>query len=172
MPITNAEIEEAVIEACKWLKIQKKPCYSKAARQFGVHKDRVRRRFLGETGSLCDTGGFNKRLNDDEDRTLCEYIDFADDIGLPIREKTLIIAANSIIRKHRPDAPSVSKMWASRWLTRHPEYNKKFRKPLSVARKSMHDPEGLTKWFRKLEDIRKEYGIVDADIHNMDETGF
>ena len=63
-------------------------------------------------------------------------------------------------------------MWASRWLTRHPEYNKKFRKPLSVVRKSMHDPEGLMKWFRKLEDIRKEYGIVDTDIHNMDETGF
>ena len=62
-----------------------------------MHKDRVRRRFLRHSAALCDSGGLNKRLNDDEDRTLCEYIDFADDIGLPIREKTLIVAANLIL---------------------------------------------------------------------------
>ena len=36
----------------------------------------------------------------------------------------------------------------------------------------MHDLEGLIKWLRKLKDIRKEYGIVDIDIYNMDKTGF
>ena len=149
MPITNSEIEERVIEACEWLKTQKKPFFSKAARKYGVHKDRVRRRFLEKTASLCDSGGYNKRLNDDEDRALCAYIDFADEIGLPIREKTLIIAANSILRNHYPDPPPVSKMWASRWLSRHYEYNTTFGKPLAAVRKDIHDVEGLERWFRK-----------------------
>jgi hypothetical protein len=97
MPITNSDIEERVIEACEWLNTQNKPCYAKAARKYGVHKDRVRRRFLGKALDSSNIGGHNKRLNDDEDRALCAYIDLADGIGLPIREKTLTVAANSIL---------------------------------------------------------------------------
>jgi hypothetical protein len=85
MPITNSEIEERVIEAYKWLHAQKKPCFAKAARKYGVHKDRVRRRYLGNALSSNNIGGHNKRLNDDEDRVLCVYIDFADELGLLIR---------------------------------------------------------------------------------------
>jgi hypothetical protein len=93
--------------------MQKRPYFSKAARKYGVHKDRVRRRFLEKTASLCESGGHNKRLNDEEDCALCAYIDFADEIGLPIREKTLIMAANSILRKYYSNSPPVSKIWAS-----------------------------------------------------------
>jgi Tc5 transposase DNA-binding domain len=143
MPSTNSEIEEHVLEACEWLQTQKKPYFSKAARKYGVHKDRVRRRFLEKTASLRDNGGHNKHLNDEEDRALCAYIDFADEIGLSIREKTLIVAANSILRKHYPNSSPVSKMWASRWLSRHPEYKMKYRKPLAVIRKNTHDIKGL-----------------------------
>jgi hypothetical protein len=46
MPITNSDIEERVIEACEWLDAQKKPCFVKAARKYGVYKDRVQRRYL------------------------------------------------------------------------------------------------------------------------------
>jgi len=172
MPITNLDIEERVTEACEWLTTQKKPYYSKAARKFGVHKDRVRRRFLGKALDSSNIGGHNRRLNDDEDRALCAYIDLADDIGLPIREKMLRVAANSILRNHYSDPLPVSENWPSRWLSRHPEYQKRFRKPLAAIRKNTHDIEGLEKWFRKLKAVREEYGVVDADIHNMDETGF
>jgi hypothetical protein len=97
MPITNSEIEERVIEACEWLDAQKKPCFAKAARKYGVYKDRVRRRYLGNALSSDNIEGHNKRLNDDEDRALCAYIDFADELGLLIREKTLIVATNSVL---------------------------------------------------------------------------
>jgi len=172
MPITNSEIEERVIEACEWLNAQKKPCFAKAARKYGVHKDRVRRRFLGKAGDSSNIGGHNKRLNYDEDQALCAYIDLADDIGLPIREKTLVVAANAILQNHYVHPPPLSAAWPSRRLSRHPDYQKKFRKPLSTLRKNTHDIEGLEKWFRKLQTLREEYGIVDEDIHNMDETGF
>jgi hypothetical protein len=99
MPITNSEIEERVIEACEWLDAQKKPCFAKAAREYGVHKDRIRRRYLGNALSSDNIGGHNKRLNDHKDRALCAYIDFAvaDELGLLIRENTLIIAINLIL---------------------------------------------------------------------------
>jgi hypothetical protein len=97
MPITNSEIEERVIKACEWLDAQKKPCFTKAARKYSVHKDRVRRRYLRNALSSDNIGGHNKRLNDDEDRALCAYIDFADELGLLIHEKALIVTANSIL---------------------------------------------------------------------------
>jgi len=172
MPTTNLDIEERVIEACEWLNAQKRPCFAKAARKYGVSKYRVRRRFRGITEDSTNIGGYNKRLNHDENQALCAYIDLADDIGLPIREKTLVVAANAILQNQYVDPPPLSSMWASRWLSRHPDYQKKFRKPLSTLRKNTHDIEGLEKWFRKLRTLREEYGIVDEDIHNMDETGF
>jgi DDE superfamily endonuclease/Tc5 transposase DNA-binding domain len=172
MPITYQEIEERVTKACEELNSQKKPNITKTARKYGAPRGRVSRRFHKKAGSSSSIGGHNKRLNGDEDRVLCTYIDFADEIGLPIREKTLVVAANSILRNHYPDPPILSKMWASRWLSRHPEYSKKTRKPLAAVRKNTHDPEGLMAWFEKLRAIRQRYGIVDADIHNMDETGF
>jgi hypothetical protein len=87
----------AYLKPANGSKAKKKPYFSKAARKYGVHKDRVQHRFLEKTASLCDSGGHNKRLNDNEDRTLYAYIDFADKIGLPIRQKTLIVAANSTL---------------------------------------------------------------------------
>jgi hypothetical protein len=108
MPITNEEIEERVIKACEDLEKQKKPKIAKIARKYGVHKDRVRRRFRGIAGPSHNKGGHNKRLTNDEDKALCLYINFAEDIGLLIREKTLVTAANSILRSHYEDPFPVS----------------------------------------------------------------
>ena len=97
MPITNSEIEERVFEACEWLSTQKKPCFAKAARKYGVSKHRVRRRFLGKVLDSSNIEGHNKRLNYDEDRILCVYIDHADNIDLSIHEKTFVVTTNSIL---------------------------------------------------------------------------
>jgi Tc5 transposase DNA-binding domain len=79
---------------------------------------------------------------------LCAYIDFAEDLGMPIREKSLSKTANSILRtRYNREGPlhSVSKMWASRWLKRHPEYKKKALKPLAAARKNIHNLDSIEK---------------------------
>jgi Tc5 transposase DNA-binding domain len=94
---------------------------------------------------------------------------------MPIREKSLSKTANSILRtrQNREGPPhTVSKMWASRWLKRHPKYKKKALKPLAAARKNAHDPDGIEKWFQKLRTVREQYGVLNEDIHNMDEIGF
>jgi hypothetical protein len=97
MPITILDGGERVIEACEWLNTQNKPCFAKATRKYGVHKDRVWRRFLGKALDLSNVGGHNKRLNDDEDYAFCAYIDLADEISLLICQKTLIVTVNSIL---------------------------------------------------------------------------
>jgi Tc5 transposase DNA-binding domain len=128
-----------------------------------VSLGRVRRRFLGLAASRIDAGGQNKTLNKDDDKALCLYIDFCDDVSLPIREKTLVVAANTILQNHQfHDGPlyTVLKMWASRWLSRHPEYSKKARKPLAAVRKNTHYSEGLNTWFKKFAAVRERYGII------------
>jgi DDE superfamily endonuclease/Tc5 transposase DNA-binding domain len=175
MPVTYAEEEERILEACDDLENQENPLYAATARKFGVHPKRLYRRFTGRTQSRIDAGGTNKVLDDAAEHALCMYIDFADDLGIPIREKTLTKAANSILQNRRvgEDPPRVvSKMWASRWLARHPEYKKRARKPLAVARKNTHNPEAIQCWFDKLLAVKERFGILDSDIHNMDETGF
>jgi hypothetical protein len=87
-------MEERVIGACEWPNTQNKPCFAKGASKYGVHKDRVRRRFLGKALDLSNVGGHNERLNDDED------CDLADEISLLICQKTLVVAVNSILQSH------------------------------------------------------------------------
>jgi hypothetical protein len=46
------------------------------------------------------------------------------------------------------------------------------KKPLATIRKNTHDPQAIQHWFDKLLAVKEEFGIVDTDIYNMDETGF
>jgi hypothetical protein len=112
MPIINLDMEERVIGACEWLNTQNKPCFAKGARKYGVHKDRVRRRFLGKALDLSNVGGHNERLNDDEDCAFCAYIDVADEISLLICQKTLVVAVNSILQSHCSNHTTVSTFYA------------------------------------------------------------
>jgi hypothetical protein len=59
----------------------------KAARKYGVYKERVRRRYLRNALSFENIRGHNKRLNNNEDRAIYAYINFADKIGLLIHKK-------------------------------------------------------------------------------------
>jgi hypothetical protein len=108
MPITNEEIEECVIKACESFEKQKNPKITETARKYGVYKDRVRRRFRGIAGPSYNKRGHNKRLINNEDKALYLYIDFAENIGLLIREKTFIAAANLILRSRYENSSPVS----------------------------------------------------------------
>jgi Tc5 transposase DNA-binding domain len=102
-------------------------------------------------------------------------IDISDELGFAIREKILVIVANAILRNHHSGIGPprvVSKMWASRWLSRHPKNRKKARKPLTTVRKNTYDPTAIQRWLDKLLPVKIEFGIIDTDIYNMDETGF
>jgi Tc5 transposase DNA-binding domain len=105
-----------VLDACYQLDNQENPNIAEIARKHDALYNRVYRRFTGRVFSKIDSGWANKALDEIEEQTLYMYIEFADDLGIPIYERTLTKTANSILRNHRPNAnpPStVSKMWAS-----------------------------------------------------------
>lgn len=80
----------------------------KTARKYDVSKYRVRRRFRRIIDDSTNIEDHNKRLNYDEDQALYVYIDLADDIDLSIREKTLVMTINAILRNHYIDSSSLS----------------------------------------------------------------
>jgi hypothetical protein len=96
MPVTCAETEERVLEACEELETQEKPNIAKTAREFDVPVGRLRHRFQGKAPCRLDVRGQNKVLNKAAEEALCSYINKADAIGLLIRKQTLISAANAI----------------------------------------------------------------------------
>jgi Tc5 transposase DNA-binding domain len=91
---------------------------------------------MGLSRSRIDAGGANKALDNAAKEALYPYIEYADDLGIPVREKTLVKAANSILRnRHFGEGPSrvVSDRWPSRWLKKHSEFRKKYFKPLTIS---------------------------------------
>jgi Tc5 transposase DNA-binding domain/DDE superfamily endonuclease len=178
MASNNEEIELRIQAALVELEESQRPNARRTARDFDVPYRRLWRRWTSRTMSLVDNGGHNKALGKAQEAAICQYIDLLEAMGLPIREKTLPQTANDILRRHHEQSGAegpprqVSKMWAVRFLRRHPDYKKRAMKPLSQLRKRAHDPEGIEKWFDGLRRVREERGILDEDIHNMDETGF
>jgi hypothetical protein len=81
MPVTYAEIEELVIQACEDLQTQENPKIAATARKYNAPKDR---RWNGLSRSRIDAGGADKALDDTAEEALCLYIEFADNTGISI----------------------------------------------------------------------------------------
>jgi hypothetical protein len=88
---------KVLLRPAKTLKNKKNPKIAKTARKYRVYKDRVRRRFRRVAGPSYNKRGHNKRLTNNKNKAFYLYIDFAEDIDLLIREKTLIAAVNLIL---------------------------------------------------------------------------
>jgi hypothetical protein len=91
---------------------------------------------------------------------------------LAVRPEFITEAANSILaeRLRDPDA-RVGTAWTTRFVKRH-GYHKVLQKKLNSNRAASEDVARTEEYFRKLLTVIREYGIVAADIWNMDETGF
>ena len=117
MPVTYAEIEKRVLEACYDLETQEHPNIAATARKYNASKTRVYRRWMGLTRSRIEAGGVNKVLDDAAEQALCLYIEFADDLDISIREKSLTKVINLILRNHYFGKDSlyvVSAIWTAR----------------------------------------------------------
>jgi hypothetical protein len=45
-------------------------------------------------------------------------------------------------------------------------------KPIELKRKLAHNPAVIQNWFERFQALRTQYGVLDEDIWNFDETGF
>ena len=72
-----------------------------------------------------------------------------------------------------PDPPpTVGVNWASNFVKRHPQYKVASSQPLAAVRAHCLDRRHVLDWIDNLERAIRDYGIVDDDIYNVDETGF
>ncbi|KAI7975922.1 hypothetical protein EIK77_009204 [Talaromyces pinophilus] len=68
--------------------------------------------------------------------------------------------------------PKIGVNWVNAFLKRNPDINVKFARRLAYSRALCEDPVIIGGFFEQLSQHKKEYGIVDEDIYNFDETGF
>jgi Beta-lactamase/Tc5 transposase DNA-binding domain len=144
------------------------------AREFEYNYQKLRRRWNGIPSKI-DYGGHNKRLSDEQEIMLCNWLTRLDKLGISARPTMLTRAANNALRRNYPGLtppPTVSHNWTSRFLQRHPEFVKKKKKPLAVERAQAHSRQTIQAHFDRFQNAVQEYGIADNDIYNFDETGF
>ena len=176
MPSDAQLIEDKVLEAVDAYKSGNFSTIQAAADEFDAPVQRVSRRLRGIPSEI-SKGGHNKRLTETQESALCTLIKRYDDLGLPMRIPMITAVANSILRRaSQPSSPPtiLGPEWTRRFLISHPEFIRKKRKPMEVNRYIVQTDfhEDLVVHFTRFENAKAEYGILDDDIWNMDETGF
>jgi len=67
---------------------------------------------------------------------------------------------------------TVGKNWATKFITRHERLKSKYNRKYDYQRAKCEDPELIRAWFQLVQRTKAEYGILDDDTYNFDETGF
>ena len=172
MPKNNKEIDAMVGKALDALSNQKKPNVRKTAREFAVPEGRLRRRWKGGK-TLFQRSPTNRKLDTAQEGALCQYLNYLDSVGLPLKRPQIGATANSILASSDTDLPQqIGEHWIQRFLKRHPEYHVRRKRAIDIERLQAVDKTVVERWF---EDYRHQvalHGICPEDIYNFDETGF
>ena len=91
---------------------------------------------------------------------------------LLVRERTSSVLLDASVTSTPVLATTVGENWVQRLLDRHPELKTKYSRKYDYQRALCEDPEKLLAWFARVQKTVAEYGILDNDIYNFDETGF
>jgi len=75
-------------------------------------------------------------------------------------------------RGQDPPLEPIGKNWVSRFINTRPELQTKWNRPLHLQRALCEDLDTIRTWYRRVEETRQEYGILDDDTYNFDKTGF
>jgi len=169
----ESRIQEAI--AVLLQKGEENPNLAAAAREFNLPPQRLRARWNGRE-SKEKRVPVNRKLTEEEELAVCQYLDRLDHIGTSARLHMITTCANAILLHAQEDpsipTPVVSEHWARRFLTRHPEYHIRKQYTLDADRKNAHHPESILDWFSRYEKVCDKYGIQSRDRYNFDETGF
>jgi hypothetical protein len=66
---------------------------------------------------------------------------------------------------------SVGQCWVSQFIKRYDDLQSKYNCKYDYQRAKCEDPTLIQGWFKCIEDTKAQYGILDEDIWNFDETG-
>jgi hypothetical protein len=71
-----------------------------------------------------------------------------------------------------PGGQPVGERWASNFVKRHDDLQSKWNHKYDYKRALCEDPTLLRTWFKCVQAIKIQYGILDDDVWNFDGTGF
>ncbi|EDN07049.1 predicted protein [Histoplasma mississippiense (nom. inval.)] len=118
----------------------------------------------------------NRALNDSQEEAIKIWIHQLDINFSPPTIEHIEAAANRMLRQHHTDPetapPTVSKMWAYRFIKRLPDYERVKQKPMNPKRVSCEDISFIINWFDRYEAVFNQYHFFPCDIYNFDEIGF
>ncbi|KAJ5712175.1 hypothetical protein N7488_006331 [Penicillium malachiteum] len=175
MPKNTHEKEINIQKAISALLVQEKPNIAKTAREFAVPYSTLAHRWKGRK-SLLNRSPTNRKLDTEQEKALCVYIDQLDKARIHIKPAQITKSANFILSLAHTDPstllPKIGEHWVKRFLHRHPEYYRRRRRALDIERKQALDKRAIEKWFSEYQTIITKRGINPSDIYNFDETGF
>ena len=175
MPDTYSDIEDRISNALQCLQQSKHPNVAAVAKELDVPYKRLLARFNGRK-SRSTRPPTNRKLTEEQEGALCQYLDSLDDIYISATRKQCSATANLLLmRAHgsQPGSPpTVGEHWVTKFLKRHPEYYIRTQKPLNIDRQISQDPDDIASWYERLGRKIAEKGITPRNIWNFDETGF
>jgi hypothetical protein len=162
MAESYADKEIRIGKACDALKRFEKPNIARAARYFDVNEKKLRNRFNG-IPFKSEYGEHNKTLIDDQELSVCYYLNRINQTGIFARPRMLRSVANSILARNHdePDTPSpfTGLDWLRRFFKRYPEFIKRKLKPLAYDRKNIYNPVNIRIHFEKFKAVYDFFGI-------------
>jgi hypothetical protein len=91
--------------------------------------------------------------------------------GMPPRIATVREMATLLVAQHEKPA-YVGQIWVRNFIRRHNTLKSKYNRKYDYQRAKCEDPELIKAWFQRVRANITEYGILEDDIYNFDETGF
>ena len=161
--------EADVISAIQAIKKDPQLSIRAAARLYNIPETTLRRR-RNKVPSRADTTPNCRKLTDEEEILLIQYIIDLDSRAQPPRHRDVEAMANRLLEL-RHDIP-VGRNWVSSFIRRHPEVITRLSRQIDYQRVQCEDPDKYRAWFKLMENTIAKYNINTADIYNFDETGF
>ena len=158
---------ELAIQAYQQGKFQS---YRAAAKAYDVPRSTLQTRIAGTQVQLGSTSK-NRLLTPTEEEILKQQILSMDRRGMPPTLESVRRMAGLLATQHGYTAP-VGKCWARNFVSRHDTLKSKYNRKYDYQRAKCEDPDLIRAWFQRVQRTKAEYGILDKDTYNFDETGF
>jgi hypothetical protein len=109
-------------------------------------------------------------MTPNKEESLLQWIFSMDQRGCPAHVPEM---ANILLAQRNPTSPpTIGKNWVTKFIKRQPEIKSRHSGRYNYERAKCEDPKVIQEWFHQLSEIISQYGILEEDIFNFDETGF
>ncbi|EED14400.1 conserved hypothetical protein [Talaromyces stipitatus ATCC 10500] len=174
-PKLYKEEEALIAKALSAREHEKKPNFSKLAREYGVSRKKLSRRWHG-LPSRSTRPPTNRLLSLDQEKALFLWLEYLDHMGTPPTNQQIEESANYLLAKDFTgpgEPPRAGKIWVYDFVGRLPEkYVRIVQKPQEKERTASEHYGEVEQWFIDLKFMIKHLKIQPRNLWKFDETEF